>query len=50
MDAITKISNADAKISFSVCIQWAEEDNVFYGYSTVEEARVKWTKQPPLQS
>lgn len=28
MDAKTKISNADAKKSFSVCIQWAEENNL----------------------
>ncbi|XP_065368850.1 tigger transposable element-derived protein 6-like [Calliphora vicina] len=28
MDAKTKISNADAKKSFSVCIQWAEENNI----------------------
>ena len=28
MDAKTNISNADAKKSFSVCIQWAEENNI----------------------
>ena len=28
MDAKIKISNADATKSFSVCIQWAEENNI----------------------
>lgn len=28
MDVKTKISNADAKKSFAVCIQWAEENNL----------------------
>lgn len=28
MDAKTKISNAEAKKSFSVCVQWAEENKL----------------------
>ena len=28
MDAKTKISNADAKKSFSIYIQWTEENNI----------------------